>query len=35
MWIRRASRGRLPSPVSWIEVEGTEGLAMEIEIGAG
>lgn len=35
MWIRRASRGRLPWPVSWIEVEGMDGLAMGMEIGPG
>ena len=35
MWIKRASRGRLPWPVSWIDVDGVEGLAMGMEIGAG
>jgi len=25
MWMRRASRGRLPRPLSWKEVRGTVG----------
>lgn len=26
MWMRRASRGRLEAPVSWMEVRGTDGF---------